>query len=92
MRLITHPPDPSERIPLMVATFSERNEIEAAKLSCGGDAQALVGALDQVLYPLLSLRNLPSNLRFRFLPCRKGVRCASTAAPEEAPEGVAQDT
>ena len=48
-RLVNRPVMIERRIDLIKVIFADRNELEAVKRLCGGDAQAFVDVLDEVL-------------------------------------------
>lgn len=40
--------DPKERVSLIEATFSDRDEVEAVRRLCGEDAQSFIDIADEV--------------------------------------------
>ena len=55
-RLINGPLATTERVSLVTAIFSDRNEIETVKRLCGDDAQTVIDVMDEVLIHFLISR------------------------------------
>ena len=50
--MINAPLATAERVSLVTAVFSDRNETEAIKRLCGNDAQFVIDVIDEVLVHL----------------------------------------